>query len=426
MSLRQQSGRQPSFDAEAESWFLARGLPAVLTTRGRWRRLWSRSAPVLAFYATIQACGIPIALIRGREHAASMAEGHELTAAEWVLLAIAVGAFLLAAVIGWLVSRLPQGRVRAAAATVVAAVAVIAGVVDAGPSRLSDTAIALAVVLILTGCGVGSVVVWAVRMMFFHLATVGALTIRALPVVLLTALVFFNTYVWIMATTLPGSRLLLAMIFLLGISGVFVTSATVERVRPMFKSAASQTDCERLADTPFAALPDTSLPDTSPNSPLTKAERLNVIFVMAASQLVQITVVAIVTAAVYLILGMIVLTPKLLNEWTHTSVSVAKVFGTAVPVPDSLIHMCLFLAALTYMYVSARAVGDDDYRSIFVDPLMDDLHTTLVARNRYRAAIAAPDDGENRRRESPGRSDIPVPADATEVDPDIDAAAASD
>ena len=45
--------------------------------------------------------------------------------------------------------------------------------------------------------------------------------------------------------------------------------------------------------------------------------------------------------------------------------------------PDSLIHMCLFLGALTFMYVSARAVGDGDYRTMFLDPLIDDLHTTL-------------------------------------------------
>jgi len=29
------------------------------------------------------------------------------------------------------------------------------------------------------------------------------------------------------------------------------------------------------------------------------------------------------------------------------------------------------------MYVSARAVGDGDYRTMFLDPLIDDLHTTL-------------------------------------------------
>ena len=60
--------------------------------------------------------------------------------------------------------------------------------------------------------------------------------------------------------------------------------------------------------------------------------------------------------------------------------------GWTVPVPNSLIHMCLFLGALTFMYISARAVGDGDYRSTFLDPLIDDLHATLIARNRYRNA----------------------------------------
>jgi hypothetical protein len=49
----------------------------------------------------------------------------------------------------------------------------------------------------------------------------------------------------------------------------------------------------------------------------------------------------------------------------------------------------MFIGAMTFMYVSARAVGDGEYRSQFLDPLIDDLHLTLVARNRYRAAVSA-------------------------------------
>jgi len=99
-------------------------------------------------------------------------------------------------------------------------------------------------------------------------------------------------------------------------------------------------------------------------------------------------VVAVVTATIYLILGVIILDPSLLNEWTHTYKSTATVLGFTLPVPDSLIHMTLFLGALTFMYVSARAAGDAEYRSTFLDPLIDDLHTTLIARNRYRGAVA--------------------------------------
>ena len=58
------------------------------------------------------------------------------------------------------------------------------------------------------------------------------------------------------------------------------------------------------------------------------------------------------------------------------------------PVPQALIQTSLFLGALTFMYVSARAAGDADYRKRFLDPLIDDLRLTLLARNRYRTLTA--------------------------------------
>ncbi|OBH14681.1 hypothetical protein [Mycobacterium sp. E3247] len=383
LTLRRSPRRRGSASGAAESWFLERGLPSVLTRRARWRRLWPRSAPMLAAYATLQACILPVYLITG---------GHDVeisgtpTTSELVVLVIVGLVLPLMALVGWLVSRSRNGRARAAIATASVLFAAGVGVTTADAAQLQQDAAVIAVVLILTGLGVGSVVGWAVRMMLSHFAMVGALAVRALPVVLLTALVFFNTYVWLMAATISGNRLGLAMAFLVAIAAAFVVSATVERVRPMLKStAALPAETEHLAGTPFAAMPD-----ATDCAPLRKAERLNVVFVLAASQLAQILVVAVVTAAIYLILGLIVLSPELLNEWTHTYKSTATVLGFTLPVADSLVHMCLFLGALTFMYISARAAGDAEYRSTFLDPLIEDLHTTLIARNRYRGAAAPP------------------------------------
>ncbi len=337
---------------------------------------------MLAAYATLQACILPVYLITG---------GHDVeiagqpTTPEWIVLVIVGLSMPLMVVVGWLVSRSRSGRMRAGVATMSVLVIACVGATAAGLSELVQETVVVAVIVILTGCGVGSVVGWAVRMMLSHLTTVGALAVRALPVVLLTALVFFNTYVWLMAATISGNRLGLAMVFLVSIAAAFVVSATVERVRPMLRSTAVlPDDTAKLADTPFAKMPD--VPDCAT---LKRAERLNVVFVLAASQLAQILVVAVVTAAIYLILGLIVLSPELLKEWTHTYKSTATVLGFTVPVPDSLVHMTLFLGALTFMYISARAAGDAEYRSTFLDPLIDDLHATLVARNRYRGAFAA-------------------------------------
>ncbi|MGZ4585237.1 MAG: hypothetical protein ACXVYI_12975 [Mycobacterium sp.] len=381
LTLRRMPRRRGPASGAAESWFLERGLPSVLTRRARWRRLWPRSAPMLAAYATLQACILPVYLITG---------GHDVeitgtpTTSELIVLAIVGLSLPLMALVGWLVSRSRNGRTRAAIAAASVLLVACIGVGTADAEQLPQQAAVLAVVLILTGFGVGSVVGWAVRMMLSHFAMVGALAVRALPVVLLTALVFFNTYVWLMAATISGNRLGLAMAFLVSIAAAFVVSATVERVRPMLKStAALPEDTEHLVGTPFAAMPD-----AADCAPLKKTERLNVVFVLAASQLAQILVVAVVTAAIYLMLGLIVLSPDLLNEWTHTYKSTATVLGFTLPVPDSLVHMSLFLGALTFMYISARAAGDAEYRSTFLDPLIGDLHTTLIARNRYRGAVA--------------------------------------
>jgi hypothetical protein len=337
---------------------------------------------MLAAYAALQACVLPVYLITG---------GHDVeitakpTTSELIVLVIVGLTIPLMAIVGWLVSRSRSGRTRAAVATIAVVIVACVAATVSGLSQLAQEAVVVAVVLILTGCGAGSVIGWAVRMMLSHLAMVGALAVRALPVVLLTALVFFNGYVWLMAATISGDRLGLAMTFLVTIAAAFVISATRERVRPMLRSTSAvlPNDVEKLADTPFATMPDT--PD---RAPLKRAERLNVIFVLAASQLAQILVVAVVTATIYLILGLIVLSPELLNEWTHTYKSTATVLGFTLPVPDSLIHMTLFLGALTFMYISARAAGDAEYRSTFLDPLIADLRTTVIARNRYRGAVA--------------------------------------
>jgi hypothetical protein len=235
-------------------------------------------------------------------------------------------------------------------------------------------------VLALTASGVGSVLGWAVRLTLSQLAAIGVLVIRALPVVLLTVLVFFNTYVWVMASTISRGRLWLALFFMVMVAAVFVFSGTLERARPMLTSATASPDHgEQLAGTPFEGMIDPPQADA-----LTRGERLNVVFVLLVSQIAQILMVAIVTAAIFFVLGLILLSPQLLAAWTRNGPSDGTLLGMTIPVPQALIQITLFLAALTFMYISARAVGDGEYRSRFLDPLIDDLKLTLLARNRYR------------------------------------------
>jgi hypothetical protein len=369
----------------ADRWFLERGLPTVLRPGALVRRLWPRSAPALAAFAVSMAFSVLVVVITGK-HTIDI-DGHP-TRTEWFVLAMLVLVLPAAATIGWLVSRIHSVRTRTVVAFVSVGVAVAGGVLG-GPSpriitNLVFEGIVIVIALALTACGVGSILGWGLRTAVENLAFVGALFVRALPVVLLTVLVFFNTYVWSMASTISRPRLWLALLFLGLIAIAFITSATVERVRPMLSGSRQAVDDDvRLTGTPFEAMPH-----PAEGYPLSRAERGNVIFVLATSQALQVALVAIVAGLIFLVLGLILLSPALLAQWTRNGPGDGQILGMTLPVPQALIQISMFLAAMTFMYVSARAVGDGDYRSRFLDPLIDDLRLTLVARSRYRAAVS--------------------------------------
>jgi hypothetical protein len=361
----------------ADQWFLARGMPAVLTTRARLRDVLSRSAPALAAYAVITTALLAVYLLIGTSEV--YIDGPP-TPVERLVLAVILVSVPLAVFVGRRVSRLDR-RVQLVVAIASVVVGSVFGVIQGGPSHLVVTVVWVLVVLVSTVTGVGAMTAWATQLTVTQIAAMGALFVRALPVVLLTVVLFFNTYVWLMAAVISRSRLWIALAILLVVTVAFLVSSTIARVRPMLATASGpHDDSQRLAGTPFAAMPDPPV-----NDPLTRAERFNVVLVLVASQVTHLMMVAISTATIYFVVGLVLLSPQVLARWTTNGSSDGTFLGMTIPVPQSLIHMTFIIIALTFMYVSARSVTDDEFRGSILDPLIEDLHVTLVARNRYRS-----------------------------------------
>jgi hypothetical protein len=78
-----------------------------------------------------------------------------------------------------------------------------------------------------------------------------------------------------------------------------------------------------------------------------------------------------------------------LDNYSAIIVTGATLLGYPIPVPQAFVNMTFFLGTLTFMYVSARSVGDGEYRKQFLDPLIEDLKVTLLARNRYLNNLSA-------------------------------------
>ena len=369
----------------AEHWFLAHGLPAVVRRRALLRRVWSRSAPALAAFAVVAANSILVVSLTGA-HTIDIAG--RPTVAEKFVLALLVLVLPVAALVGWLVSKIGPWVRRRIAATVSLMVIVLGGIFG-GPLRemsanLLWSGVVVGVILALTATGVGSILGWAARDTATNLALISGMFVRALPVVLLTFLVFFNTYVWLMAAIVSRARLWLAIGFLFLIAAAFLVSSTLERVRPILDDPDPQpTDQQRLAGTPFEDLPDEPGSDA-----LSHPERANVVFVVASSQVGQVLTIALATGAIFFVLGLIVVSPELLDSWTRGAGRTdGHLLGMILPVPNALIQTTMMLTAITFMYLSAKAVTDKEYRSQFIDPLLDDVRLTLVARDRYRSSL---------------------------------------
>jgi len=373
--------------AAAEHWFLAQGLPTVLRPGALVRRVWRRSAPALAGYAVATANSILVVAISGTH---TIDINGNPTRSEWFVLGILLLLLPAAVIVGWLVSRI-SSAVRRIWVADMSVLVIILGAIFGGPSphaaaNLATSGIVVVVIVVMTATGLGSILSWAAHSTLTNLAQTAGMFVRALPVVLLTVLVFFNTYVWLMAAVVSRTRLWLALIFLFLIAAAFLLSSTFDRVRPiLFSPDPMPDDPGRLAATPFEHMPDDPAVE-----PLRRAERINVVFIVAASQLGQVLTVSILTGAIYFILGLILISPRLLESWTRgDGTSDGHLLGMTLPVPEALIQTSMFLTALTFMYLAAKAVEDKEYRAQFVDPLIEDVRVTLVARDRYRSSLRA-------------------------------------
>lgn len=361
------------------------GLPSVLRPGALVRGAWGRSAPALAAVAILGLNSVAVAVVTG-EHTVDI-HGTP-TRGQWFVLLILLLVLPIAVLTGWLVSKLTTRRGRGIAS--VAAISIILlSSIRGGPSphpmvNLTVDGVLIAVVLLCTVTGIGSMLELAAREALSNLKLARQLFVRALPVVLLTVLVFFNTLVWTMAATVSRGRLWLALLFLYAVAAAFLISATMDQVRPILRPDAKVPgDDARLEGTPFE-----TLPDRPRRVALSRLERINVVVVVAVSQILHVLTVAVVTAAIFLVLGLILLSPELVAVWTHNGSADGQILGMTFPIPEALIQTTMFLAALTFMYLSARVVDDPEQRTLFVDPIIDDLRLALVARDRYRTLTA--------------------------------------
>ena len=371
---------------QVNEWFLHRGLPLVLTRRVRSHALIERSAPVVSGIGAIIALTMMLAELTGGDP-----DFGDVTR-----LGVLTGLLIAAPFVLYLLHRtgttLGEAGRRSAALLVMALFVLGLPFADSGFSGIAAAETVgfwiLALLAIwLTYLGIGSIVLWAFRFAWVQLGALGTLMSRALPLLMLTVVVYFTGELWQLASRMTRQRLWQTIGFLAVVAIIFVVTTIRDEVRALRDDRAEQTDAAKLLEgTPLA----TADGHSPARIPLSRAEQINVVAVMVVSQAIQVVLFTAGLFAFFLALGIVAVPDDVAVLWaSEQSCAVGQPpcpgtwFGVHVPVPQTIVHVSLFVAVLSGLYFTVSTSVDPLYRERFFDPLISDVAISLAGRDAY-------------------------------------------
>lgn len=208
---------------------------------------------------------------------------------------------------------------------------------------------------------------------------------RALPAMLfVTLFLFFTGELWQAMNDLAWWRLALVV----GLFAAITVLAAAARLRDEIGRVEQARTPSRLAlacrGTPLANVPIDELAFGGPLQPvsLNGRQKRNLLVVLATRQLVQAAVVGLALFAFFIVLGLIVVTPRTAEQW----IGAPPVFSTLLPtVPVSLLRNATLFAAFGSMYFAVISMTDADHRREFFAPIIDEIERVLAVRAVYLA-----------------------------------------
>jgi hypothetical protein len=233
-------------------------------------------------------------------------------------------------------------------------------VVSALVTALGNAAL-LALIYLVVGIGLLSILRWAGARLVSQLAASLKLLTRAVPVLLIFMIVLFvNTESWQVFSDVSDPALAGVIALFFAVGSVFVGSRLPSEVREL----------ER---------------DVGADPPLTGTQRFNVGFVMFVSQGLQVLVVSLMVGAFFVAFGALAITPEVIEVWLgHPPHAVAGHRSLSV----ELLKVSSALAAFSGLYYAIAVLTDATYREEFLDELQVSLRETFHDRARYLEARA--------------------------------------
>jgi len=217
------------------------------------------------------------------------------------------------------------------------------------------------------GFGLLSIVRWAGARLVTQLAASIPLVARAVPLLMLFAVVLFlTTEMWQVFAEIDDASLAAIAGLLVAIGSLFVIGRLPREV--------------------------TSLAEQVGGGPsFRRAQRLNVAMVLFVSQALQVLVVAFAVGAFFVVFGLLAIDDGVLRAWLgHPGHELFHVTlaGIDVRPTEELLRVCAAIAALSGLYYAIAVLVDPTYREEFLDEVTGDMRLTFEARTAYLALRA--------------------------------------
>jgi hypothetical protein len=374
---------------QTERWFIRRGAPTMIEGYGFVSHVLPRMLPALAFVTVASLVWlVPL---------------RSVGAGRWVLLGVVVVATLAVWVaLSAFVRRLPTFSrptiiaILVGYGTMPVAVPLFQFAVDDVVTPPGGSVVGLlgfviffgavfVATLLATTYGFGTLVRRAVLHAVYDLRNSVHVLGRALPSMLfVTLFLFFTGELWQAMNQFTGLRLALIVALFAAVTVLAAAARLRDEIGRVEQDLSPPVLAAAVRGTPLArqAIDDLTAGGPLRAAPLNGRQSRNLLVMLASRQLVQAGVVGVALFAFFIVLGLIVVTPQIAEQW----IGAPPVYSVLLPgVPIALLRNATIFAAFGSMYFAVISMSDADHRRQFFAPIIDEVERTLAVRAIYLA-----------------------------------------
>lgn len=394
---------------EIQNWFLKNGLPLFLPKRLRRRDTLARVAPFAVFIIVAQISVLATSALMSfivrselfsfldREPSSNESEIVLDPVAALVALGTLIVPFIgitLAVAIAYLSNKL-SNRIQTwiAIASIILfiflpllarALVSFEGVFSSHPLNITlgllGRSVLVALWLWVVTSGLGSIATYAYQQARKQLPLMGAMAIKALPLVVLTLLFsYLATETWQITARMNIKHLFGVILMLFGLALALTIATTSERLNQLLEKGINATKAQKLLqNTPLGNNPKIHKEEI--NVELSKAERRNLVLLQVTAGAWQAILFGIVVFIFLMALSLVAMPASVESSWTTLPSTYLDVNGVKLPVTWAQIKVGLFLSAFAALTFTASSSTEESYRQNFREPLNEEVERAIAAK----------------------------------------------